>query len=644
MTKRKNKKDISKDKSKQGKRKEKFHMKLRERPYNKSYKELKEIPKRKLPRKTRERFIQIPNPRINKKVLERFIQIPKRILLKKIYKRYRNITNNNQTTEESLSEYISNNNRLKILIPAQLLGKAKSKLKTKKLSNLIEAMKYYDIDDDINFEYFNQIDKINSKNYKYLYTLSYGKRIIILKKFYWKDDILEKSSKTTLHELISFLITKFEVDNKRSINSLNKYKLKYFEGYIIPIKEGTDELKYFYIIHLIIGWFEKGNIGKAQSFLTIFEDYFENETNYDVIEDLFYVIFTIDLIFFNNLNNKDILLRIRSSVVETFEKKLEQIYLIKDNIKQNLDKIEIKENTVLCLKKPNFKFRIDDYYFSHCKGKGNIIKNILEKEDMSYYYLKENKFNYFDNEIKIKAFIAIENQILSSNVIREYYNKVEAYSHYEFPFEGQDKTIIKYLWNKIMYRDLDDNTFGITNREGFGIFINRNKGNKSNGLGYGINIVTTSHEFVGHEIRNLINTNNKSLASTPTPDISFLESEDNRKTEKVTDAGDKFEIIIFGKKLDRLFVGGNHFLLNLNNWKLSLQAFQEGFNKANCLKQKKQLIMELKEIKKDSRVEKLFENVKYDNIIYTIDSQSEQTRVVTNYGNESQCESLIGFR
>jgi hypothetical protein len=214
----KNKKDISKDKSKQGKQNEKFHMKLRERPYNKSYKELKEIPKRKLPRKIRERFIQIPNRRINKKVLERFIQIPKRIRLKKLCKRYRDITNNNKATEESLSEYISNNNRLKILIPAQLLGIAKSKLKTKKLSNLIEAMKYYDIDDDINFEYFNQIDKINSKNYKYLYTLSYGKRIIILKKFYWKDDILEKSSKTTLHELISFLITKFEVNNKRSIN------------------------------------------------------------------------------------------------------------------------------------------------------------------------------------------------------------------------------------------------------------------------------------------------------------------------------------------------------------------------------------------------------------------------------------------
>ena len=96
MTKRKNKKDISKDKSKQGKRKEKFHMKLRERPYNKSYKELKEIPKRKLPRKIRERFIQIPNRRINKKVLERFIQIPKIIRLKKLYKRYGDITNNNQ--------------------------------------------------------------------------------------------------------------------------------------------------------------------------------------------------------------------------------------------------------------------------------------------------------------------------------------------------------------------------------------------------------------------------------------------------------------------------------------------------------------------------------------------------------------------
>ena len=171
MTKRKNKKDISKDKSKQGKRNEKFHMKLRERPSNKSYEELKEIPKRKLARKIHERFIQIPNRRINKKVLERFIQIPKIIRLKKLYKRYGDITNNNQIADESLSECVSSN-RLKILIPAQLLIKAKSKLKTKKLDNIIEAMKYYDIDDDINFEYFKQIDKINNKNYKYLYTLS----------------------------------------------------------------------------------------------------------------------------------------------------------------------------------------------------------------------------------------------------------------------------------------------------------------------------------------------------------------------------------------------------------------------------------------------------------------------------------------
>ena len=643
MTKRKNKKDISKDKSKQGKRNEKFHMKLRERPSNKSYEELKEIPKRKLPRKIHERFIQIPNRRINKKVLERFIQIPKIIRLKKLYKRYGDITNNNQIAEESLSEYISSN-RLKILIPAQLLEKAKSKLTTKKLDNIIEAMKYYDIDDDINFEYFKKIDKINNKNYKYLYTLSYSKRIQILKKFNNKDDILVKSSKTTLHELISFLITEFEVDNQKSINSLIKYKLKYFEGYIIPIKEGTDELKYYYIIHLILGWLKSSNKEDAQSFITIFEEYFENETNYDEFEDLFYVIFKIDLMLFNNINNDDILLRLNSSINETFEKKIEQIYLIKDEIKQKLDKIEIKENSVLCLKKSKFKFRICDYYFSHCKGKLNIIKNILTKKYLSYNYLKENKFNYFDDEMKIRAFISIENQILSSNVIREYYDRVEVYSHYEFPFKGKDKTIIDYLWNKIMYRDLDYKTFGITNREGFGIFINRNKGNKSNGLGYGINIVTISHEFIGHEIRNLINTNNKSLASTPIPDISFLESEDNRKTKNVTDAGDRFEIIILGMKLESLFVGGNHFLLNLENWDLPLQAFQEGFKKANCLMKIKQLKTGLKEIKNDSRVEKLFENINYDNIKYTINSQSEQTRIAPNYGNESQCESLIGFR
>ena len=643
MTKRKNKKDISKDKSKQGKRNEKFHMKLRERPSNKSYEELKEIPKRKLPRKIHERFIQIPNRRINKKVLERFIQIPKRIRIKKLYKRYGDITNNNQIADESLSEYISSN-RLKILIPAQLLIKAKSKLKTKKLDNIIEAMKYYDIDDDINFEYFKKIDKINNKNYKYLYTLSYSKRIKILKNFNNKDDILVKSSKTTLHELISFLITEFEVDNQKSISSLSKYKLNHFEGYIIPINEGTDELKYYYIIYLIIGWLKKSNIGNVKRFLSYCSNYFQNESNYDDIKDLFFIIFKIDLMFFNGLKDKYILVRLMKSIGETFEEKFKQIYLIKDNIKQNIDKAKITGKTILCLKNPKLNFRLDDYFFHDCIEEESVLQNIVNKEDMSYNYLKENKFNYFDDEKKIRAFISIENQILSSNVIREYYDRVEAYSHYEFPFKGKDKTIIDYLWDKIMYRDLDYKTFGITNREGFGIFINRNKGNKSNGLGYGINIVTISHEFIGHEIRNLINTNNKSLASTPTPDISFLESEDNRKTKNVADAGDRFEIIILGMKLESLFVGGNHFLLNLKNWDLPLQDFQEGFKKANCLMKIKQLKTGLKEIKNDSRVEKLFENINYDNIKYTIDSQSEQTRIALNYVNDSQCESLIGFR
>jgi hypothetical protein len=330
------------------------------------------------------------------------------------------------------------------------------------------------------------------------------------------------------------------------------------------------------------------------------------------------------------------------SIGETFEEKFKQIYLIKDNIKQNIDKAKITGKTILCLKNPKLNFRLDDYFFYDCIGKESVLQNIVNKEDMSYNYLKKNKFNYFDDETKIRAFIFIENQILSSNVIREYYDRVEAYSHYEFPFKGKDKTIIDYLWDKIMYRDLDYKTFGITNREGFGIFINRNKGNKSNGLGYGINIATISHEFVGHEIRNLINTNNKSLVSTLTPDISFLESEDNRKS--VIDAGVRFGIIILGMKLESFFVGGNHFLLNLKNWDLSLQDFQEGFKKANCLMKIKQLKTGLKEIKKDSRVEKLFENINYDNIKYTVDSQSEQTRIAPNYGNESQCESLIGFR
>ena len=194
---------------------------------------------------------------------------------------------------------------------------------------------------------------------------------------------------------------------------------------------------------------------------------------------------------------------------------------------------------------------------------------------MVYEYFQNNRFNFFNNEIEKNAFINFVNEILSSNVIKEYYKKVESFKNYEFPFEKEK--IRDYLWEKVIFIDLDEVTWGITNREGFGIFINRKKGKNPYGLGYGAYVITVTHEFVGHCIGYLINSNKKCLHSTPTPDQSFISQKDNLASKDLSDGGDKFETLLFGKKLQQLTIGGNHFLLDIENWNLSLAEFKRKF-------------------------------------------------------------------
>ena len=262
---------------------------------------------------------------------------------------------------------------------------------------------------------------------------------------------------------------------------------------------------------------------------------------------------------------------------------------------------------------------------------------------MSYNYFKLNKINYFDEDfVKKNVFVQLVNKILSSNVIKEYYQKVNTYHEYKFPFSQDNANISDYLWDKVIYADLDNKTWGISNKEGFGIFINRNNGKNLYGLGYGANIITITHEFIGHCIRILINSNNKLLAGTNTPHASYIEEEDNKKTKAYNDGGDKFEALIFGKKVTSLTIAGNHFLLDLDNWNLSLNEFQTKFKKNNVLKDLITLKNELANIRKQDLVKKLFTNINYTNVTNKIESQSILLR--SNYISDLQTLDMEGFR
>ena len=531
-----------------------------------------------------------------------------------------------------------------INLPKKLLLKAQDIIKNNNsITSLRKAIKIYDIDETINYTFLDKCKKITSGNYKYIYTLNFSQRKNIVSKFGINQGVLEKSSKILFSELIEFLKGGFKPDNKDSVDNLENFKLLHFDKYIIPISEGNIELKYYYFINIVLGWLKKyEDRKKVKSYILYFENFLENKVNLDKIDKIFYIIFRIDLMYFNGIKDSSILKNVNYSIEEEISKKKAKLLLIKDKICEKIDKIEINEKTVLTLKENNMTFNPFYYCFGQFSKPQHILDNIINRDYMSYDYFKINRINYFNDEDKKKeAFINYVNLTLDSRVLKEYFKKIKSFQNYEFPFNRKD--ILEYMWSKVIYTDLDDNSCGYTNREGFGIFLNRNKGKDHNGIGYGANLVTVDHEFVGHSIRYLINSNNKLKAGTGTPNDSFVSDKDNILSQSLPDGGDKFELMLFGGKLTNLTIGGNHFLFDIMNWNLPLEKFRKRFNENNIQKNAKDLKIELRNLRKNSSLIKvLFNKINYENVTNKIETQSLSLR--TSDIINSQTLSMRGFR
>ena len=531
-----------------------------------------------------------------------------------------------------------------IKLPSELLSLVQNKFKKNmNLEALSELIKIYDINDDINYEYLMKCNKINDSDIKYIYTLSFKNRINVITKHKIKMLIFKRKSKLIFYELIQFIFGSKAPNSTSFKKGLEKYKLAHFERYIIPIYEGTNELKYYYFIDIILQWFEKDKNKIAHCCLLNFSDFFK-KSNLNKIDEIFYIIMRIDLHFLHDIKDENIsFLNVAASVKETIDDKIKGLKLIKNSIKEDIGTIKITKKTYLTLteeEEEDFRFKPMHYSYTLYTEPGIISYNIKIKRNMDYYYFSSNKFNYFNNNKEKKVFINYINKVLKSNVIKEYYQKVRTFSNYEFPFD--DDKISNYFWKKTIFIDLDANSWGITNREGFGIFINRTKGINIFGLGYGIYVITINHEFIGHSLGYLINTNNKIKACTYKPNQSSTPENDNLLSKNLYDGGDKFETLLFGEKVDRIFIGGNHFLMNINNWNLPLDEFKEGFKSNNILKSVKTLKSELKMLQKDKNIKILFKNINYDDVDFTQISQSMPTRI-SEEGNP-QFMNTTGFR
>ena len=390
---------------------------------------------------------------INKKRKEMKKSIQKKLLLSKKNTRRYSLTRKSRKNNLNYLSDTHEEETKKILLPQELLLNTKSLIKeNSSIVYLRKAMKIYDIDENINYCFFEKCKKITSGNYKYLYTLNYEDRKRIMEKHKLKQNILSKSSKLIFFYLIQFLKNIFQPKDKESLATLNDYKLPYFGKFIIPISEGNEELKFYYFIDIVLKWLKDTALReKIEVHLSYFNDFFENIKNFDKVEEVFYIIFRINLLFFNQIDDYSILENVGLAIDEKIEEKIKKLNLIKDDIIENIDKIKINNKTVLTLKKENVKFKPTNYCFGKCYSAIHVIKNIVHKKYMSYDYFKMNKINYFDDDVKKKdVFIQLVNIMLSSRVIKEYYQKINVYHEYEFPFSQEDSKVSEYFWNKVI--------------------------------------------------------------------------------------------------------------------------------------------------------------------------------------------------
>lgn len=284
----------------------------------------------------------------------------------------------------------SKNKKQVVLLPADLLKKAKNMIKEKSLNELVKAMKVYDIDNYINYNYLKMCGEITPQNYKYIYTLSLDNRKDILKLYNITNKLLKKSSLEIFYDLVNFLIK--EPKNVSSNEKLGKYSLDYFSKFIIPISEGTEELHYFYFISIILDWI-KNYESETKDSLSYFKDFFKKKENIYRTEYVFYIIFRIDLIFFNSQTIEDeALIRVNLMVNDNMNLKIKGLKLIKNEIKENINKIKIMDNnTMLTLKSTGYKFKPSNYYYPYGLKKERLISNIINKKRMAYSYCLQNK-------------------------------------------------------------------------------------------------------------------------------------------------------------------------------------------------------------------------------------------------------------
>ena len=354
-------------------------------------------------------------------------------------------------------------------------------------------------------------------------------------------------------------------------------------------------------------------VHKYLRYLNSFDIYIEKKMLIDYnkkefLDEIDYIYFTITYFRYNNFlkKNNDYnskLIKyclyepedVRNNSLEIIKKfyKDDKIYLSKleENVKESL----IYTNLIEC--EESIEQAINNH-FNNCsiyyKFPTNMKKNIILFDD-----------DFYD---EIKKFLL---KVYESKLFREIFYLTDEFKDFLYPFEGEDKdNIFTEMFEITKFYPFEfDNLQGYTNKILPRILISSIIKDCSNIekiiISFAKMINTLFHEQIKHYIKMLIHYNSLRLnlsvsleSEKPLNDENFEKyfkvvqkkkeilniiniSKDEIREIKESDGGDKMEILLYGQKLQQLYISGALNILDINSYNKNIKDHLKDFLEQN---------------------------------------------------------------
>lgn len=336
-----------------------------------------------------------------------------------------------------------------------------------------------------------------------------------------------------------------------------------------------------------------------------FYHYFQSD-NYEIIK-VQYIIFCLDVFFrYYNLEKYNLLSTIKEKfylcsrfLFQDFNEKKKYLNDLKSYIINDIDINNINEDYfkdhLLKIKYGENTYEINPLECFFVGSEDTHLLDIIYKKNYSFDYLKQKNFPLFINDDNLNN----NKNILQSNIINEYIDIIKNIPSKKLNIFYSEKIINEINKNSIWVIFPLDKIHGITERETFTIFLNsyfKENDEEKLIIETSSKVATVANEDCNHALRLILVINDIDIKkSTPNDGKIFKKISYNKITKCYRDQGDKFEVIIFGDKISKIFIGGSIMILNIDNYNLSIEEFRKKFKRKNKINSVQFIKKELKD-------------------------------------------------